>query len=102
MLRPDSEGCVNVEWPSSNIPHGGIFHPKIVNYSKKEEEFLKVLLEESRLNILQRKKSDWELRQHEETSKQRHRPQAPLVRPRTSRRRSLSAIRHSGAFDIEE
>lgn len=59
-----------------------------------------MLLEESRLSIAQRKKSALGLRQYE-PKEQPPRSDIP-IRPRTSRRRSLSAIRESGILDAVE
>ncbi|XP_026764825.2 UPF0193 protein EVG1 homolog [Galleria mellonella] len=103
MEKPDSQGFVNITWPSKTVPHGGIFHSRIVEPSADKEQLLKVLLEESKLTIAQRRKSAYTLRQDDQKPdrQQSMREQMPLVRPRTSRRRSLSTIRESGIFDIE-
>lgn len=61
-----------------------------------------VLLEESKLSIAQRQKSLYNLRQPEIKKEKQRIIQEPLIRPRTSRRRSLSAIRESGALDVDE
>lgn len=67
---------------------------------------LTVLLNESKLTVAQRQKSKWEnsLRT-EDPPPRRHQASsgapAPLVRPRTSRRRSLSTIRESGDYEVE-
>ncbi|XP_059059153.1 UPF0193 protein EVG1 homolog [Achroia grisella] len=102
MERPDSQGFINVTWPSKTVPHGGIFHSQIVEPSTDKQQFLKVLLEESKLTIAQRR-SAYTLRRDDQ--KPDHQiytgPQMSTVRPRTSRRRSLSAIRESGVFEIE-
>ncbi|XP_063824738.1 UPF0193 protein EVG1 homolog [Ostrinia nubilalis] len=100
MEKPDANGFVNINWPSKTIPHGGIFHSRTVQPSAEQQEFLRVLLEESKLSIAQRKKSALALREYDDKP-QRAPPQMPLVRPRTSKRRSLSAIRESGAFEFE-
>ncbi|XP_026333041.1 UPF0193 protein EVG1 homolog [Hyposmocoma kahamanoa] len=107
MQEPDVNGFVNIQWPSKNVPHGGIFHPKRAELSEKQQNFLKVLLEESRLTLAQRKKSGFKLR--EETQPARTPSEAqifhynvPKVRPRTSKRRSLSAIRASGIYETDE
>ncbi|KAL0840932.1 hypothetical protein ABMA28_014728 [Loxostege sticticalis] len=52
------------------------------------------------MSIAQRKKSALALREYDDKP-QRAPPQMPLVRPRTSKRRSLSSIRESGAFEFE-
>lgn len=41
MQEPDVNGFVNIQWPSKNIPHGGIFHSKRAELSEKQENFLK-------------------------------------------------------------
>ncbi|CAG4979444.1 unnamed protein product [Colias eurytheme] len=101
METPDANGYVNVVWPSKSVPHGGIFHTRVVEPSKTQQQFLKILLEESKLSIAQRKKSALALRQYEEKEPP-PRVEIPMVRPRTSRRRSLSAIRESGIYEAAE
>ncbi|XP_049868841.1 UPF0193 protein EVG1 homolog [Pectinophora gossypiella] len=100
MQQPDSDGFVNITWPSRTIPHGGIFHTRRVEPSTHQQEFLKVLLEESKLTIQQRRDTALKLREQEK----KQIPIAvemPMVRPRTSKRRSLSAIRESGIYDMD-
>ncbi|XP_028027932.1 UPF0193 protein EVG1 homolog [Bombyx mandarina] len=100
MEKPDEKGFVNVTWPSRNVPHGGIFHTKTVHRTPAQQEFIKVLLEESKLSIAQRHNDVLKLRKQEVISNTRDvQDRFPLTRPRTSRRRSLSAIRASGIFD---
>lgn len=41
MEKPDSNGFVNINWPSKNVPFGGIFHAKTVEPSTSREQFLK-------------------------------------------------------------
>ncbi|PZC86217.1 hypothetical protein B5X24_HaOG211378 [Helicoverpa armigera] len=102
MLKPDDNGFVNITWPSKNVPHGGIFHTRVAEPTENQRELLKVLLEESKLTIAQRQKSAFKLRQHEENKSDRELlVRMPVVRPRTSRRRSLSTIRESGVFDAD-
>ncbi|CAB3223678.1 unnamed protein product [Arctia plantaginis] len=100
MQKPDADGYVTITWPSKNIPHGGIFHTRVANPSYGQRELLKVLLEESKLTLTQNQKNAYLLRQQDDT-KPTHQPQSRklLIRPRTSRRRSLSEIRSSGAYD---
>ncbi|CAH2106713.1 unnamed protein product [Euphydryas editha] len=100
MEKPDENGYVNITWPSKTIPHGGIFHTRTVEPSVAQQEFLKVLLEESKLSISQRQKNVFALRQ-DEVQKKKSAPEVPIVRPRTSRRRSLSAIRETEALNTE-
>ncbi|XP_038211761.1 UPF0193 protein EVG1 homolog [Zerene cesonia] len=99
METPDANGFVNVIWPSKSVPHGGIFHTRVIEPSKTQQQFLKILLEESKLSIAQRKKSALALREYEEKEPP-PRVEVPMVRPRTSRRRSLSAIRESGIYEV--
>ncbi|XP_047024093.1 UPF0193 protein EVG1 homolog isoform X1 [Helicoverpa zea] len=102
MLKPDDNGFVNITWPSKNVPHGGIFHTRVAEPTENQRELLKVLLEESKLTIAQRQKSAFKLRAHEENKSDRELlVRMPVVRPRTSRRRSLSTIRESGVFDAD-
>ncbi|XP_063533886.1 UPF0193 protein EVG1 homolog [Cydia strobilella] len=103
MQTPDANGYVHVQWPSKSIPHGGIFHTRTVEPSVAQQQFLKVLLEESKLSIAQRQKQAWALRQVDGAKEPRcPRQEVPMIRPRTSHRRSLSAIRESGVFEMEE
>nr|XP_034830787.1 UPF0193 protein EVG1 homolog [Maniola hyperantus] len=102
METPDAKGFVNITWPSKSVPHGGIFHTRLVEPSSAQHEFLKVLQEEAKLTIAQRRKAAWQLREepNRETPQYTKVPQVPTVRPHTSRRRSLSAIRESEALDV--
>ncbi|KAF9412453.1 hypothetical protein HW555_009056, partial [Spodoptera exigua] len=100
MLNPDGNGYVHVTWPSKNVPHGGIFHTRVAEPTDSQQLLLKVLLEESKITIAQQKKSALRLRDDKERRDDSELViQTPVVRPRTSRKRSLSTIRDSGAFD---
>ncbi|XP_068631648.1 UPF0193 protein EVG1 homolog [Battus philenor] len=103
METPDANGYVNVNWPSKNIPHGGIFHTRAKEFSTNQQSFLKLLLEESKFTA-QPRKSEYTLRQNEINrfkESPTRRENVVTVRPRTSRRRSLSAIRASGVYETE-
>ncbi|XP_063361985.1 UPF0193 protein EVG1 homolog [Cydia amplana] len=103
MQTPDANGYVHVQWPSKSIPHGGIFHTRTVEPSVAQQQFLKVLLEESKLSIAQRQKQAWALRQEDEAKEPRcPRREVTMIRPKTSRRRSLSAIKESGVFELDK
>lgn len=41
MQKPDENGYVNVQWPSKTIPHGGLFHTRIVEPTAAQQQFLK-------------------------------------------------------------
>lgn len=41
MQEPDTNGFVNIRWPSKNIPYGGIFHTKKAELSEKQQNFLR-------------------------------------------------------------
>lgn len=41
MEKPDANGYVNITWPSKNIPHGGIFHTRVQDFSPAQKSFLK-------------------------------------------------------------
>ncbi|KPJ02602.1 UPF0193 protein EVG1-like [Papilio xuthus] len=102
METPDSNGYVNITWPSKNIPHGGIFHTKVHDFSPAQQSFLKVLLDESKFTIEQRRKTAFTLRQNDgrkEKPAPKARENVRILRPRTSCRRSLSAIRASGVLE---
>ncbi|XP_075973204.1 UPF0193 protein EVG1 homolog [Anticarsia gemmatalis] len=103
MEKPDAGGFVNITWPSKNVPHGGIFHTRVANPTEDQRQFLKVLLEESKLTLSQNQKNALALRQQEEKrAEQPPQVRRPMIRPRTSRRRSLSEIRQSGVFDFDK
>ncbi|XP_022831275.1 UPF0193 protein EVG1 homolog [Spodoptera litura] len=102
MLNPDKNGYVHTTWPSKNIPHGGIFHTRVTEPTDSQQQLLRVLLEESKLTIAQRQKSSLRLRDDKERRENSEvLIQMPVVRPRTSRRRSLSTIRESGVFNVD-
>ncbi|XP_035432429.1 UPF0193 protein EVG1 homolog [Spodoptera frugiperda] len=102
MLNPDGNGYVHITWPSKNIPHGGIFHTRVAEPTDGQQELLRVLLEESKLTIAQRQKTSLRLREDKERREDSEQViQMPVVRPRTSRRRSLSTIKESGVFNMD-
>lgn len=41
MQNPDSNGYVNITWPSKNIPHGGIFHTRVAEPTDSQQHLLK-------------------------------------------------------------
>lgn len=124
----------DLEWPSKRIPPGGVLYNHKVEYSSKTQEllkskssvffnfsiliiniiFFKVLMDEAKFTIAQRRETNFRLRSGSsvseiakqnrlisnemrcKTSQSSRKP-----RPRTSRRRSLSAILTSDAFQIE-
>ncbi|CAH0579015.1 unnamed protein product [Chrysodeixis includens] len=104
MENPDANGFVNINWPSKNIPHGGIFHTRVAELTDSQRHLLKVQAEESKLTIAQRQKSALKLREDERREEEEHsQVRMPImVRPRTSRRRTLSAIRESGIYDMDK
>ncbi|XP_026725341.1 UPF0193 protein EVG1 homolog [Trichoplusia ni] len=103
MENPDANGFVNINWPSKNIPHGGIFHTRVAEPTENQRLLLKVQVEESKLTIAQRQKAALKLREDERRAEEQPQVRMPImVRPRTSRRRSLSAIRESGIYDMDK
>ncbi|KAJ2939188.1 hypothetical protein O0L34_g8502 [Tuta absoluta] len=103
MQQPDADGFVNIVWPSRNVPHGGIFHTRCNAPTATQREFLKVLIEEARFSNALRKDKNYRLRREDRGDDGKPDPETymrmPAVRPRTSKRRSLSAIRESGVYD---
>lgn len=98
-----------MDWPSERVQQGGIFHSHKVNYSPQTQQLLKLLMEESRLTMLQRKKINYHLRNGEplpifpENKKPPKADPAPShLRARSCRRRTLDAIKESDAFNIEK
>ncbi|ERL88423.1 UPF0193 protein EVG1 homolog [Dendroctonus ponderosae] len=97
-----------MEWPSKNIPFGGILHPARANYSPETHQFIKVLMEESKLSMMQRKSINYSLRNGQPlptsiNSSRQKRSQIPevTIRPGSSRRRSRNDIISSGAYERE-
>ncbi|XP_066246066.1 UPF0193 protein EVG1 homolog [Euwallacea similis] len=97
-----------MEWPSRNIHQGGILHPAKATYSPETHQFLKVLMEESKLSMMQRKKVNYFLRNGEPLptlgSWSRNRRSKILevtIRPGSSKKRSRDDIVSSGAYERE-
>lgn len=102
-----------MDWPSERVAKGGFLHNPKVNYSKETQDLMKILMEESRLTMLQRKKINNHLRNGEplpptvqeqsnkRPMKQEHDPQY-YYRTRSCRRRTLESIMESDAFNIEK
>lgn len=103
-----------IEWPSTRIPQGGIFHPPKVQYSKDTHDLMKVLMEEANLTMMQRKKLNYHLRsgdplpppnQNESNlmnDDENMQAYNIMMRVRNSRRRGLDEIKASGAYDKEK
>ncbi|EFA09132.2 UPF0193 protein EVG1 homolog [Tribolium castaneum] len=101
-----------MQWPSRNVQMGGILHPAKANYSPETHQFLRVLMDESKLTMMQRKKFDYCLRNGEplplptnrscDSITPRKKPPKVLIRPGTSKRRSLDTIHKSGAYEREK
>ncbi|XP_066151920.1 UPF0193 protein EVG1 homolog isoform X2 [Euwallacea fornicatus] len=97
-----------MEWPSKNVQQGGILHPAKATYSPETHQFLKVLMEESKLSMMQRKKVNYFLRNGEplptHCSWARNRRSKMLevtIRPGSSKKRSRDDIVSSGAYERE-
>ncbi|CAH1154489.1 unnamed protein product [Phaedon cochleariae] len=97
-----------MEWPSKNIPHGGILHPAKASYNPETKKFLQLLMDESKLTMMQRNKINYNLRNGEPlpgTIKHHHQnthmPEITL-RPNSSKRRSRESIINSGAYQVEK
>ncbi|KAI4456549.1 hypothetical protein MML48_8g00007059 [Holotrichia oblita] len=101
-----------MEWPSKSIPCGGVFQPSKVQYSQETKNYLKLLMDESRLNNNIRQKINYALRDgdplpnlHSSRSDRGRRieRQPPvLFRPGSSRRRTYSEIINSGAYERDK
>ncbi|KAI8123412.1 putative UPF0193 protein EVG1 [Lucilia cuprina] len=98
-------------WPSERIPQGGLFHTPKIEYSKETADLLKLLMKESKMTMLMRKQIDYHLRNGQPLPK----PEPPrlnicrdpdkeaieiLQRAHNAKRKSLSEIRASGAYDM--
>ncbi|GAB0097464.1 UPF0193 protein EVG1 homolog [Sergentomyia squamirostris] len=102
-----------MDWPSERIPPGGVFHPpKVKNYSKDTQDLIRVLMEEAKLTMLQRKDINNYLRRGESLPIPREQSTPMSIgsdsdreareiieRARCARKRSLDVIKASGAFD---
>ncbi|XP_059613083.1 UPF0193 protein EVG1 homolog [Phlebotomus argentipes] len=102
-----------MEWPSDRIPPGGVFHPpKVKSYSKDTRNLIKVLMDEAKLTMLQRKNINGYLRTGEPLPMPREEPRPISIfgdsdreareiieRARCARKRSLEEIKASGAFE---
>lgn len=98
-----------MDWPSDRVAQGGFLHNPKVNYSKETMNLLKVLMEESRLTMMQRKKIDYHLRNGDPLPiprEPKHRLSCSTVpneyRAKSCRRRTLDSIIASDAFNIEK
>ncbi|KAK5641261.1 hypothetical protein RI129_009808 [Pyrocoelia pectoralis] len=95
-----------MEWPSKRIPQGGMFHPAKVNYNPQTRDFLKELINESKLSTIQRQK-DYPLRSHEPLPHSRSELNTSnqsknLIRPGSSKKRCQKTIVNSGAYVREK
>ncbi|KAF7278949.1 UPF0193 protein EVG1 homolog [Rhynchophorus ferrugineus] len=97
-----------MQWPSNNVPNGGIFHPAKTSYSPDTHQFIKVLMEESKMSMMQRKKVDYFLRNGEplpplgrQIQNYKNTISKVTIRPGSSKRRSRQSIISSGAYEIE-
>uniref|UniRef100_A0A1A9Z3G9 Uncharacterized protein n=1 Tax=Glossina pallidipes TaxID=7398 RepID=A0A1A9Z3G9_GLOPL len=104
----------NVEtriWPSTRIPQGGLFHTPKYEYSKETADLIRLLMKESKMSMLMRKQIDYHIRNGEPLPK----PKSPRVntsmdpdkealeilkKARNAKRKSLAAIRASGAYEL--
>ncbi|KAJ8927848.1 hypothetical protein NQ314_019650 [Rhamnusium bicolor] len=99
-----------MEWPSRNVARGGILHPAKANYSAETHQFLKLLMEESKMSMMQKKKFNYFLRNGEplpplsNASSTRSNPNIPkvIIRPGTSKRRSRDTIVNSGVYERDK
>ncbi|XP_026480183.1 UPF0193 protein EVG1 homolog [Ctenocephalides felis] len=101
------------DWPSARVSQGGIFAPRANKYSTETHNFLKVLMEEQKLSMLQRKQVNRCLREGTSLPQRfakEQQPQeerismdpCPLMSQvlRSPRLRTQSVIRNSGAYDV--
>lgn len=100
-----------MDWPSERVAQGGFLQNPKVNYSRETQDLLKVLMEESRLTMMQRKKINYHLRNgdplpllHENKRPGGVGAPPPVpnsYRARSCRRRTLDSILESDAFNVE-
>lgn len=99
-----------MDWPSSRVAQGGLFHTAKPKYTKQTQDLIKVLMEEAKLTILQRNRINYHLRNGEPLPppkepkfEQEYSNFLPMAIPRKNiKKRSLSTIIESGAFDVEK
>ncbi|KAL3272306.1 hypothetical protein HHI36_024031 [Cryptolaemus montrouzieri] len=96
---------LTMEWPSKNVSRGGILHPRKVQYNPQTKDYLKMLVNESKMAMTQLRKSEYNLRDYEPiaTSRKNSRKKLPkvVIRPGSSKRRSYDSIVKSGALERE-
>ncbi|XP_045476428.1 UPF0193 protein EVG1 homolog [Harmonia axyridis] len=94
-----------MEWPSKNVPRGGMLHPHRVRFNPETKNYLKILTDESKMAIAQRKKSEYNLRDYESTPTPRRKTKKRfpkvVIRPGSSKRRSYDSIVQSGVLQRE-
>ncbi|EAT47717.1 AAEL001156-PA [Aedes aegypti] len=101
---------VAMDWPSARVAKGGLFHAPKTKYTKETQDLIKVLMEEAKLTILQRNKINYHLRTGEPLPppkepkfEQEYNNFLPMAIARKNiKKRSLSTIIESGAFDVEK
>lgn len=98
-----------MEWPSQNVARGGILHPAKAKFSPEKKEFLNLLIDESKMAITQRKRTEYDLRSYDPLplpTKRfygvRSRVPKVLIRPGSSKKRSLDVIAKSGVLEREQ
>uniref|UniRef100_A0A336MKP6 CSON003133 protein n=1 Tax=Culicoides sonorensis TaxID=179676 RepID=A0A336MKP6_CULSO len=99
-----------MDWPSERVTQGGFLQTHKVNYSKDTQDLMKVLMEESRLTMLQRKKINYHLRngdplpiwQQNSYKKPQKQNCEQNYRAKSCRRRTLDSIMESDAFSVEK
>ncbi|XP_063696028.1 UPF0193 protein EVG1 homolog [Culicoides brevitarsis] len=100
-----------MDWPSERINQGGFLHSAKVEYSKETQNLMKILMEESRLTMLQRKKINEHMNCGDSLPVWQHSNQNSIKkscdslhfnRTKSCRRRSLESILESNAFDVEK
>ncbi|XP_056629871.1 UPF0193 protein EVG1 homolog [Diorhabda carinulata] len=93
-----------MEWPSKNIPKGGFLQPAKCKYTPEKHEFIKLLVQESKMTLSQNKKNNYFLRTGEpfpSKSKIRHQLPEVTIRPGSSKKRSKNDIVNSGVYERE-
>ena len=100
-----------IDWPSDQVPPGGVFHTRRASYSKDTQNLLQVLMEEAKLSNLQRNKIHYFLRTgdplprgpDEGSKATQSRSNDSFIRDvkrmEHVRRRPLEVIKSSGAFE---
>ncbi|CAG9865275.1 unnamed protein product [Phyllotreta striolata] len=91
-----------MEWMSKNVPKGGMLQTPKNSFDPDRAKYLKLLIEESKMASMMRKKENYNLRSDEEAPESVREPKYPVtIRPGSSKKRSMQTIVESGVYERE-